>query len=30
MNAHTDPRKLKPNKLGLIDCDIHARPKSMP
>ena len=24
----TDPRTLKPNKLGLIDCDIHARPKS--
>ena len=28
MNAHADPRRMTPNRMGLIDCDIHARPKS--
>ena len=28
MNAHADPRTLTPNRLRMIDCDIHTRPKS--
>jgi uncharacterized protein len=28
MNAHADPRSMTPNRLRMIDCDIHTRPKS--
>ena len=28
MNVHVKPSKLATNKLGLIDCDVHTRPKS--